>query len=65
VTVIAPVLSIAAFTYVGYVTVDNYTLLSGSGGIAEWLLISIPAFLLAGLLRGSRKKTIDYSAQMF
>jgi amino acid transporter len=65
VTVIAPVLSIAAFTYVGYVTVDNYTLLSGSGGVAEWLLISIPAFLLAGLLRGSRKTTIDYSAQMF
>jgi len=65
VTVIAPVLSIAAFAYVGFVTIDNYTLLSGSGGVAEWLLLAIPTFLVAGLLRGAGKRSIDYSAQVF
>ncbi len=64
-TVIAPVLSIAAFVYVGYVTLANYTLLAGSGGIARWLLVLIPVFLLAGVLRGMGKRSIDYSAQIF
>jgi amino acid transporter len=65
VTVIAPVLSIVAFTYVAYLTITKYTLLSGSGGVAEWLLLAIPAFLLAGVIRGAGRPSIDYSAQMF
>ncbi|MGY1631105.1 APC family permease [Geodermatophilus sp. SYSU D01186] len=64
-TVVAPVLSIAAFAYAGYVTLTNYTVLTGSGGTAQWLLVLIPAVLLAGMVRGLGKRSIDYSAQVF
>lgn len=61
---IAPALSVLAFGYVGYLTLDNYTLLSGSGGAAMWLLLAIPVFFIAGLVRGTAKKSIDYGAQI-
>ena len=50
--------------YVGYETLSNYTLLSGSGGTAEWLLLAGPAFLLAGVVRGATAKSIDYAAEI-
>lgn len=61
---LAPALSVLAFCYVGYLTLDNYTLLSGTGGTATWLLLAIPVSLVAGLIRGATKRTIDYSAQI-
>jgi amino acid transporter len=64
-TVVAPVLSIAAFLYAGYVTLTNYTVLTGAGGIAQWLLVLIPVSLCAGIVRGISKQSIDYSAQVF
>lgn len=63
--VIAPILSVVTFFYVAFLTLENYTLLSGSGGTAMWLLLAVPAFLLAGLVRGLTKKSIDYGAQVF
>ncbi|GAB0119784.1 APC family permease [Acidisoma sp. 7E03] len=63
--VIAPVLSVVGFVYVGFLTLSNYTLLSGSGGTATWLLVAVPVFLLGGWARGAAKKSIDYGAQMF
>lgn len=62
--VIAPILSVVAFGYVGYLTLDNYTLLSNDpNGAATKLLLAIPASLIVGLIRGATKKSIDYSAQ--
>jgi amino acid transporter len=62
--VVAPSLSVLALAYVGYLTLSNYTLLSGSGGTAEWLLLAVPAFLLAGVARGVTAKSIDYATEI-
>ena len=65
VTVIAPSLSVLAFLVIGYLTLDNYdALLGGAGGVARWLLIGIPIFLVAGLVRGTQKPAIDYAAEI-
>lgn len=65
VTVIAPALSFLAFVMVGYLTLDNYdVLLGGAGGAARWLLIGIPLFFIAGLLRSKHKPSIDYAAEI-
>lgn len=65
VTVIAPSLSVLAFIAIGYLTLDNYdALLGGGGGVARWLLLGIPIFLVAGLLRGKQKPSIDYAAEI-
>ncbi len=61
---IAPALSVVAFGYVGYLTLDNYTLLSNdAGGTATKLLFAVPVSLIAGLIRGATKRSIDYHAQ--
>lgn len=65
VTLIAPSLAFLSFILIGYVTLDNYdALLGGQGGIARWLLIGIPVFLVAGLIRGTQKPSIDYAAEI-
>ncbi|WP_284753026.1 APC family permease [Arthrobacter sp. efr-133-R2A-120] len=65
VTVIAPSLSVLAFIVIGYLTLDNYdALLGGAGGVARWLLLGIPIFLAAGLVRGTQKPSIDYAAEI-
>ncbi|CAH0270899.1 Aromatic amino acid transport protein AroP [Arthrobacter sp. Bi83] len=65
VTVIAPALSFLAFVIVGYLTLDNYdVLLGGAGGVARWLLIGIPLFFAAGLVRGRQKPAINYAAEI-
>lgn len=65
VTVIAPALAFLAFLVIGYLTLDNYdALLGGTGGIARWLLLGIPFFLVAGLIRGTQKPAIDYAAEI-
>jgi hypothetical protein len=65
VTVIAPSLSVLAFIAIGYLTLDNYdALLGGAGGVARWLLLGIPIFLVAGLVRGKQKPSIDYAAEI-
>ena len=65
VTLIAPSLSFVAFILIGYLTLDNYdALLGGEGGVARWLLLGIPAFLVAGVVRGARKPGIDYASEI-
>lgn len=65
VTVIAPSLAFLAFLVIGYLTLDNYdALLGGTGGVARWLLLGIPLFLVAGLIRGTQKPAIDYAAEI-
>lgn len=65
VTVIAPSLSVLAFIVIGYLTLDNYdALLGGAGGVARWLLVGIPIFLVAGLVRGTQKPSINYAAEI-
>lgn len=61
----APSLSILLLAYVGYLTLSNYTLLSGSGGVAEWMLLAVPVFLVAGVVRGATAPSIDYAAEIF
>ena len=65
VTVVAPVASILAFGYVGYLTWDNYSLLSGPSTSARWLLVLVPVCLVAGYVLGRLKPTISYDAQLF
>lgn len=65
VTVVAPVASIIAFGYVGYLTWDNYSLLSGPSTTARWLLVLVPVCLAAGYVLGRLKPTISYDAQQF
>lgn len=65
VTLLAPSLSILAFTYVGYLTWDNYSLLSGTSGVARWLLVLVPVCLAGGYLLGTLKPSINYDAQQF
>ena len=65
VTVVAPVASILAFGYVGYLTWDNYSLLSGPSTTARWLLVLVPVFLVAGYALGRVKPSISYDAQQF
>jgi len=65
VTVIAPALSLLAFIVVAYLTLDNYdVLLGGAGDVARWLLLGIPLFFVAGLVRGTQKPTINYAAEI-
>lgn len=65
VTTIAPVLSIVAFGYVGYLTLANYSLLGGASAVAKGLLVLVPVALAAGMITGATKKSIDYAAQVF
>ena len=65
VTVVAPVASILAFGYVGYLTWDNYSLLSGPSTTARWLLVLVPICLAAGYILGRVKPSISYDAQQF
>ena len=65
VTVVAPVLSIVAFSYVGYLVLDNYSLLSGTDTTARWLLLSLPVALIVGFVRGHLKPSIDYHGPAF
>lgn len=65
VTIAAPVASIVAFGYVGYLTWDNYSLLSGPSTTGRWLLLLVPACLVAGYVLGRLKPTINYDAQQF
>lgn len=65
VTVVAPVLSIAAFSYVAYLVLDNYTLLSGTNSTARWLLVSLPVAVIVGFVRGHLKPSIDYHGPAF
>ena len=62
--VVAPSLSVLVLVYVGYLTLNNYTLLSGTDSTAEWLLLAVPVFLAAGVVRGATRKSIDYAAQI-
>lgn len=64
-TLVAPAGSVIVFTYIAWVTIDNYTLLSGSTGAAKWLLLTVPLALVLGYLRARSKKTIDYAANIF
>ncbi len=65
VTTIAPALSLLAFVVVAYLTLDNYdALLGGAGGVARWLLLGIPLFFIAGMVRGAQKPTINYAAEI-
>ena len=65
VTVIAPSLSVLAFLVIGYLTLDDYdALLGGAGGVARWLLLGIPLFIVAGLVRGTQKPSINYAAEI-
>ncbi|MBB3664569.1 amino acid transporter [Prauserella sediminis] len=62
-TAIAPILSCLIFIVIGYLTISNYdALLGGSGGIAMWLLLLIPASFAAGLIVASFKKSISYDS---
>lgn len=65
VTVVAPVASILAFGYVGYLTWDNYSLLSGPSTTARWFLVLVPVCLVAGYVLGRVKPSIRYDAQQF
>ncbi|OFV78623.1 APC family permease [Rhodococcus erythropolis] len=64
-TKIAPLLSIAGFGSVAYIAVTNYdVLLGGQGGIAQWLLLLIPVFAIAGYLWATVRPAIDYEADL-
>lgn len=63
-TIVAPTISVIAFSYVAWLTVDNFTLLSGSGD-AAWLLLTIPAAVALGYARGTVGRGIDYSRTNF
>ena len=65
VTVVAPVASILTFGYVGYLTWDNYSLLSGPSTTARWLLVLVPVCLVSGYVLGRVKPSISYDAQKF
>lgn len=65
VTVVAPIASILAFAYVGYLTLDNYSVLSGTSPAARWLLALVPICLIGGYLLGRAKPSISYDAQQF
>jgi amino acid transporter len=64
-TAIAPGASIVAFAYVGFLTWDNYSLLSGTSPAARWLLALVPVCLFGGYLVGRMKPSISYDAQQF
>ncbi|QJY49985.1 APC family permease [Pseudonocardia broussonetiae] len=61
----APSLSILLLAYVGHLTLSNYTLLSGSDGVAGWMLLAVPVFLVAGVVRHATASSIDYAAEIF
>jgi amino acid transporter len=65
VTIIAPVASTLAFAYVGYLTWDNFTLLSGTSSSGRWLLAFVPLVVIAGYGLGRVKPSISYDAQQF
>lgn len=64
VTVVAPVLALGCMIIIAWLTLDNYSVLGGSD-IAKWLLVAIPIFAAAGLIRSLQKPSIDYSADIF
>jgi amino acid transporter len=64
-TKIAPALSIAGFGSVAYIAVTNYdVLLGGQGGVAQWLLLLIPAVSVAGFAWATMRPAIDYGAEL-
>lgn len=64
-TKIAPVLSTLVLSYIGYVTIENYDSLIGpDNAAAKWLLILIPILILAGLVFGKTKRSIDYAKEI-
>lgn len=65
VTVVAPVASIVAFGYVGFLTWDNYSLLTGPSENARLMLLLVPVCLVAGYLLARVKPSITYDAQQF
>jgi amino acid transporter len=64
-TKIAPVLSTLILAYIGYVTIENYdSLLGPDNAAAKWLLILIPILIIAGLVFGRAKRSIDYAKEI-
>ncbi|MDN3460710.1 APC family permease [Rhodococcus sp. APC 3903] len=64
-TKVSPILAVAGFGYVGYLAVSNYdVLLGGQGGIAQWLLLLIPIFAIAGFLWATVRPGVNYEAEL-
>ncbi|GHP18406.1 amino acid permease [Rhodococcus sp. NKCM2511] len=64
-TKISPVLAVIGFAYVAYLAVSNYdVLLGGQGGIAQWLLLLIPIFAIAGFLWATIRPSVNYEAEL-
>lgn len=64
-TTIAPAIATLGFGLVLYLAVSNYdALLGGDGGTAEWLLLLVPVFGVAGLAWPGVRRDIDYQAQL-
>jgi hypothetical protein len=64
VTVVAPVVALGCMSVIAWLTLENYSVL-GSGDGAKWLLVALPVFAAAGLIRSLQKPSIDYSADIF
>lgn len=63
-TVVAPDFALCFMYVIAWLTLENYEVL-GSGTTAKWLLLSIPIFAVAGLIRSLQKRSIDYSTDIF
>ncbi|MFW0794868.1 APC family permease [Gordonia sp. CPCC 205515] len=64
-TLIAPSIATLGFGLVIYLALTNYdALLGGDGATAEWLLLLIPAFAIAGFAWPSVRRHINYQAEL-
>ncbi|MBY6683079.1 APC family permease [Rhodococcus sp. BP-316] len=64
-TKISPVIAVAGFGYVAYLAISNYgVLLGGQGGTAQWLLLLIPVFALAGFVWATLRPNVNFEAEL-
>jgi len=58
---VAPILSVIAFIYVGYLTWENFDVLSGGNPVARYLVLLMPVLFIVGLIIGfTRPKKISF-----
>lgn len=58
---VAPILSVIAFIYVGYLTWENFDVLSGGNPVTRYLVLLMPVLFIVGLIIGfTRPKKISF-----
>ena len=58
---VAPILSVIAFIYVGYLTWENFDVLSGGNPVTRYLVLLMPVLFIVGLIIGfTRPKNISF-----